>query len=677
MKLVLSIFLATFPFYNLAEVQKLSSMPDSLCLTQGGNDPFEQGFRVSDTAVRDARKCLDTSKYRPTKIIRNNEDSLVFANVFHQDQFWTAALAKNIKPKTVSLLLKKFNLMNNVMAAKVFFRVSFEHEIELIHQVQKDQASVTKEIIFSFDAAKPQKEVFNYAIGSLPNYSLTGRVLTKAQLLQENETLNPIEEYPFQATPQQKRSFFIQALKRSQNQGMQNFYNTLSPNGATEFFEIIDEVLYGAKRPEKFITMLSQDPVIGPSLKALKKRKLIPSNKGQVFFEGKNKEVSQKSKTPLFLSSKDYPFSYVTVLPEDKGQSKKLKKLIHDVGNTIHIGMPYLFQAMGSSLFVDKDMGIQLFEGILGEVMGTVLAQTRRWQNKIPLGESLHLGLHLTPWDHSQGEYQDPKDKGDVPFNLPFSAFKVSRGAAYHTMTEGYRTIFTAKDKDGNPATFLGMNLNVHFTQDSFKIHAQISTRLSPLKQTQAVRNEQVNLSELLIPKAEYEEDQSIAIVNFEVSSESVTPKVYIEFGPEWGIMTHQWRLSDVPQLEYDPLKIGTYRTYDGFSGCDHRALLVPKLIGVLGGKPMENDFVNSILRKNKVALNFFSVELDPINLVAKDVDVRLSTFPVNCMGMQSINEQVKGEINQMIKEQLKGINKNGNGSTLTDMVLEVLFSAQ
>ena len=104
---------------------------------------------------------------------------------------------------------------------------------------------------------------------------------------------------------------------------------------------------------------------------------------------------------------------------------------------------------------------------------------------------------------------------------------------------------------------------------------------------------------------------------------------------------------------------------------CESQASASPTLRGTLAGSALGKPLLDKIVQGKKVAFSILGARLDARSLEVTDMDVRVSTWPLDCLATNDVNTQFKNNANDMLKK-LKAESMN---STLIKKLMSALLN--
>ncbi|MBT4793112.1 MAG: DUF4105 domain-containing protein, partial [Halobacteriovoraceae bacterium] len=252
-----------------------ATLLDDTCKSSAVADPYEIGARLSESTYSHAGKCVDADLFRPAKIIKETGESIVFSNYFHDGEYYTFELKKSHPIEHLFYQILRFDVIQGITAGHVQFRVKFKTPVVIVSQTDTSKKVEVNDIIVSFEAARPKGVKYNFALGTMDSYVLVGRIMSgQAKLKEEYASTQQYEIKLPNKTD--SMDLLITAIKQSDKDQYKRYYDTLWPNCATQIFDLMDSLpSMATKKMERFLTVLSNDPVAGPALQGLEKRGVL------------------------------------------------------------------------------------------------------------------------------------------------------------------------------------------------------------------------------------------------------------------------------------------------------------------------------------------------------------------------------------------------------------------
>ncbi len=320
---------------------------------------FEVPTLISKASNNFSGQCVDSNRFRPAVIISKSDSALTFENYLHENKYWRAELSRNAKVESVFVQIIRFNIVSGVTAAHVQIRFKLKEGNEIKLSSESETVNVD-DIIISFEAARPKNVGYNFALGIVDNYLLVGRIASGAQRLSEYDEENKTEQYKLKLEGDDSIELLQSAIQLSHDSRMERFYNTLKPNCTTEIFDLIDSLpsqqLNGSA---PFLTMISNDPVAGPTIDGLNERRLLEKRVANLREELESgasdapEEVIENSgQFSLLAKVEGYPYSIVLAVPETVNLDKSQKESLREAKKLAYNMAPNLIQRLSSSLML-------------------------------------------------------------------------------------------------------------------------------------------------------------------------------------------------------------------------------------------------------------------------------------------------------------------------------------
>lgn len=649
-------YLLVYLFSVLAFTQALASntvaVNDPSCALSK-SDPYETPTRVGSGSALYAGQCLDTDRFRPAILVEENDEYIKFANYKHEDKYWTATLKKNAQIAKVYFQVVRFDVVTGVTAAHTQFRVIFQKgsEIELSLNTDASVKAQIQDLVVSYEASRPnaQEIPYNFAHGFIDNYISVARVMSGVQRLAES-TENTTEQYELNfPLEEDKMALVLGAIEQSSKEKFSRFYNTLKPNCTTEVFDLIDRLpSQKNKGNEPFLTVISNDPVAGPSVTALKERKILKARYANFRDDVELGKIAppvdeiKTSKERFLPEIEGSPYSLVFSVPEQGDQ-----KLLKVAKETAYQLVPKLAQAIGSSLMLADS---SLLMSSLNTISESMKGELKNINSKLS-DEPTVVTLYFIPWDQS-GKKVDVLKEMNVPAKLPFKAFEITTQNIYKVSA----SIQKASEVDAeNPKAFgvLGAAVQLYLVKDASQITIQVIGNLGPQTKSLEVSNDQVDITQFVIEEASRATDQSIALINFSQLYGKDEPNLQIQFGPFGGLA------GDLVPANYGKLQVMTG------ASCRVQAAATPQMHGKLT--------LLGWVKWKSVSFNIFSVDVDIKEQLVENMDVRVFTLPFSCISKDDVNKQFAENANTQIQDLKDNMSEKGEALGLS--LINKIFS--
>lgn len=681
MKLLALVALAAAPFISYAQdtgftAKANAAAIDARCQTDP-LDPFDRGFVLTDESLSYKNQCINGARFRPIQNYSNQGTQATFANYMHQGRFWQARVplaAESIEK--VYFQVMKFPVVEGIIAAHAQIRFTFKSPaaVQLTGQGALGGEASSGDILISFEAGFPKDVNYNFARGGLNNYALVAKVMSTLQKHTESPTA--IEQFELKLSAAEKAQLLSRLLGYASELGMRSFYNTLRPNCTTEVFDKIDELARFKGKFRPFMTVISADPIAGPSLKALMKRGLIEAQAPDFAAELEGQTASRplpELPDPFagFLPTvKGFPWSLVTVMPDTSTLSLDEKGALEDLRQQLILALPSLIQSYGSVLMLagEGERGQRLFLNTLKEFVKRLPAALRAVNDRLP-ATAVPIRIYLAPHD---GEATETSlVEAGIPADLPFSIADYrltpdpkSASVPFAKIEDGLRRGGLTGVKS-RPAFLMGTAILVRAQKDNSQVTTQLIAGLNPMTTPLQVNDPQVRLDRLVIPDSSKGGRQHPALIMThvqDVAKEEVQERVDIELGSfeSLGRATSRFGEGSLRTFGYfDDLALNPYQAY---GVCGHVLRHVPVFDGVKTYPWFQNPIDDWVLQ-----IHFYltGMTMNLKTMTVEDMELLISFLPFSCMDFKSIEKDFAKAATATLQDQLKKSSDNPLFKTL------------
>lgn len=641
--------------------------PDTSCAIT--SDKYETPLRFQASTSKFASECSFTEKFRAAIILQDSPSLLTFANYLHNKEYWTLTVPKNIEIKDVFFQIEKFSVVSGIVAAHTQMRFTFKNplQVKASSQTNETTASVA-DMVISFEASYPKGNSYNFAIGAFDNYALVGRI-TSGKQAQDESSDQVIEQYKLKLSDDEMRQLFFASIYRSHQIEQRFYYNTLRPNCTTEVFDLLDALPSLKGKFSPFLTVISNDPIAAPSVDALKERQILDrrwANYRDEIESGSTQAPSDTTNaddTKLLEEIDGRPYSLVLFTPSDVGQSKEEKLLIEKAKAMVYEAMPTVLQSMGSAFLMNENK-----QAVLLSVLSQYTKELKAKLKELTplLGNTEHnVSLYFVPWNTNYGKRIDFKVL-KAPARLPFEIYEITNEEpkkfreAMYFVTDGTRLVQDRSYNDPNKKMFfMGAGVTIHLNKRNPNIAIQAFTGLNPQSLPQDVKNEQVTISSLQIPRVDSRAERPTFLLTIRQDIISEEPQTKIEFGAEGGLSGSE----DI---------YGEFQIFTSQQNCELQKKSAPVFVGQLAEKATGNRVIDYPLKGKNVSFILRSLQFDVKQTKVESMDLVVATWPISCMSNGGINQQFTDNVNLMIADKFSSMQReDGVVSTLLDLILQ------
>lgn len=674
MKAILFVLALSFSSPSFAlPLQEVATIENADCKVDA-QDPNDKGYSLTVNSRLYPKECIDGKRFRPMQnlVIANNTATL--NNYLHNNKFWKAQLP--IDPSAIENVyfhIMRFPVVEGVTAAHTQIRFIFKDK-NAVQLTGTDAAgnvetSSSGDILISFEAAFPSTAGYNFALGAFPNYARFAKIMSTLQ--KETDSPNGIEQYELKLSAEESATLLSNTLVYAQNIGIEGFYNTLRPNCTTELFDQLDQLPSLKGKAKKFLTMISADPIAGPSLEALKKRDLIVKRVQNFGDELKGIRQTlqvpeaQKSLVTTFLPKMDgRPWTMTTVMPDTSKMSDTEKKALTSVRDELVRAIPTLIQTYGSVMMLapKESKGQQLFLSTLKEVVSRAPALLRKVNKDLP-EELTEISLYFSSYE-TDIVATDLSAFG-VPAEIPIALnkFQVDNSTKqsrqltndlYDNVAYGIMQIPLAGNANKDSKAYLmAASIQVHAQKDNSKVATQIMAGLAPMESALVSESPQVKIQKIVIPEhSGFINQPAMIITHFqEVNEVDVNPLVNIQFGSFGGLGDNKSEFG-----------ANTLLIQKGAVFCNGQAASTPYFQGQINDK-FTNSFVDPVLKGGPIAFHLMSMNMNLKTMKVTNMDLKIEAlWFLSCLTVDDANKQFTENANKAITEMLE---KTSNADVL------------
>lgn len=590
-------------------------------------DQYETPTRISDGSKSFAGGCIDTDRFRPPVLIEDTDSVFKFANYKHLGKYWIAEVPKSAPIDKTFFHIVRFDVVSGITAAHTQFRVRYKEDaIRLTPQDGQGDSISINDIVVSYEASRPKNNPYNFALGAVDNYLLVGRVLSGRQR-QDESTENTTEQYEMILNQAEASQLLYDSLIDSKDIVFKGFYNTLNPNCTTQIFHRIDELpSVKAKNPQPFLTVISNNPIAAPSLKALEQRGILGPEYATLYDE-MDRDIhtapdggSSSSSLNLLAEVEGYPYSIVFA-----ADSQADSKEIVEKGKAVAYQLaPQIAQRLAASLMLSAASDDFSLLGTLKDLAPSMRASLDSINSQLT-DEMSYVSLYLTPWNGS-GTRVNVMETLDVPARLPFESYDSTYSDI--AFSEGLYEAMDANKNSGQPFHLLSVAVHLALQKDNSALQIQVYGQLNPQSKELVASNDKIDIHTFEVPETPSHLNPPSMVLNLTQKANEELPTLRAEFGP-YGLTQ-----SGVDQ---------------GFAGriliadqdCEMQTQATPRLLGkatLLG-----------VLKWKSAALQITAADFDLESLDVEKLDVKVRSFPVDCLASEDIDSQFTDAVNAEI----------------------------
>lgn len=274
-------------FSFLLSVQSFAFPRTNEICVQTPGDFYEPALQVMQGEYKG--QCLDTSTVRPPVFLKENPDSVEYANFFMNKKWWIATVPKNGVAKVYYQIVPFEIEIPLIQAAHTQFRFLLKNDQKIILRLQRDNLTGNKtmdDVIISSTYTAPKGQKYNALKGFGGTYGIVTRALYSADRAEEEilKDKSTVHQYELKMTEQEKNKLFMLVLQQAAEVGYKANYDLLNNNCATIAFDNLDRLRPPPQGvpPMRGSLLNILDEFIKPSLKALISRKWLDPNPKEI-----------------------------------------------------------------------------------------------------------------------------------------------------------------------------------------------------------------------------------------------------------------------------------------------------------------------------------------------------------------------------------------------------------
>lgn len=633
------------------------TVPDASCATSPG-DAFEGAAKFGPGPTTLAGQCLDTRYYRPPKNVRYQNGILTFNNYSYRGQFWKAEIALDASTvESVYFHVKRFTVLNSVEAAhtQVRYKLKPGAKVRLTHQVTGERAEAD-DILISFEAGLTKTEGYNFAKGAFDSYILVGRAGETASITAEKP--RPIEQYELDLTRDEKALLLVTSLVRSERIGLDSYYNTLRPNCTTEQFDLIDNLPARRGKAERFLTVISMDPVAWPSIEALQKRGLIKQRVQNFESEQKGETAvlqlprPNRQMPPFIPTVAGNPWSIVVVSPQASSLNSTEREALATLRQEIVQRLMKLVQSYGSSALLAGVGGTQPTELLLKavtDVQQEIRSLLVRMDSQLP-ARPQPLAVYFAPMQTSQPTTSLQRLGIEAALPFPTIDREVSLDdrrsqEPLFFVGEGAMKAADVGSRNQVPAYLMSAAIVISAARGQSAVTTQTMVGINKVEKAFSQNNDQVRLDKITIAPGNSRADRPVILISHhQRANAALDPLVSIEFGPAGGLAG-----------TLDLSRFGTLQISKALPGspssCEIQARSAPHITGVFAQRATGNSVVDRFLQGRPVAFQVLGARMNLQRGSVEQMDVRVNTWPVSCRSDSQVETQFRTEANKALEQ--------------------------
>lgn len=253
------------------------------------SDPYDVGPVMIEGPFKG--QCINTTIRRPAVILSEDESNIVIANFFHDNAYWIAEMPKSgidevifqiaAFPDPVPLIHFAHTQLRFVMKQGIAIKLTPQDRDSKLAPTTIDQFSLVDQV-----SGPKGNDEFSADKGLGPTYGNILRVMGSEDRAKEElgsadpktgKSQDLTRQFLLKMTDDEKIAAMVNGVHLSASLGYTDIYDIFKENCTTTAFEILDSSIKYKRHVHKFkiYPWNILDPIAGPSLHALKKRKII------------------------------------------------------------------------------------------------------------------------------------------------------------------------------------------------------------------------------------------------------------------------------------------------------------------------------------------------------------------------------------------------------------------
>ncbi|MES3037316.1 MAG: hypothetical protein V4736_05355, partial [Bdellovibrionota bacterium] len=387
------------------------------------DDRYEVPARVSEFSHKYRGMCVDTRLMRYVRVIKKTDNHIRIANFQHDGRFWIADIP--MLPQAWDKVIFHtviFPSVPGINAAHVQlrFKLNRGYKIYLRSQDTRNSQVVISDLIITSQTARIKDAADNMLLGSYDNFPIVTRAISIKQ--RQLDSANTINQYKLNLLKSEIPLLVENGFRESEKKGFATFYNILRPNCATEIFDLLGTLPRFQQRKQTFYTVLSADPVAGPSIQALEQRGIMGGRIADLADElaGRTaiaKDPIQNKVFSYFRNPVGNPYAFLVVEPKTNINIDHIRASLRKVAERGMIALPQIVQSMGVASLIKSNPKEVLVES-LSQVHRDLLGYLKSINQSLPQ-QPVNMMIYLVPWRKDLARMNLVQH--GVPAELPFA----------------------------------------------------------------------------------------------------------------------------------------------------------------------------------------------------------------------------------------------------------------
>ncbi len=223
-------------------------------------------------------QCIDSCRFRPTRIIHSEYKKIKVGNVLHRGIFRSGVISLD-DIKGVDAGFEEF--MPGIY--HVFLKFHFfegNPPLQFFSQIEPHQPAIeTRTLVLSPEAAPPKNHKYNLIDAFLGHYLLVNRLVTGEEMERwASKYKHQVKFFPLQLSPEQASKILLRGVQESNQLMFENNYQLFTNNCSTSAFALIDFAIGNTANTGSVWSRFEEAlPIAGPigTLHALTVRGLV------------------------------------------------------------------------------------------------------------------------------------------------------------------------------------------------------------------------------------------------------------------------------------------------------------------------------------------------------------------------------------------------------------------
>jgi len=366
-----------------------------------------------------------------------------------------------------------------------------------------------------------------------------------------------------------------------------------------------------------------------------------------------------------------YKYALVLVAPSQEGLTPEQKQVLNKAKGWIQDSLPSVLTSLGKVL-VSSSGSKDVFLSTTQELREQLVAKLETVKDQLPKNEQF-VQAYFIAWPEEELTQANMDSALGHPVIVLEQQEKLAQ--TYNLVNNSVLRTISTNYANGDRFQFAAAAIRLRLQRNSNILTLQVYGALNPGESEFIENSDEVELSTLVIPKAEIFPNNhvpyapTVLLTIRQILQPEVIPTMDLDFGTFGGVAgdiasANGFSARGELSIFRDDISLG------GVDNC-HLKMATPILRGILGPKATGLPVIDDMAKGRDVQFRIFSARADMPSSQLESLDVRMDLGLLQCLSLEGVKKKFKDKANAAISSKLHSLYRQDD---LTDKLMDELY---